>query len=63
MELRYLKYFIAVAKEFFPRAASRLRTAQPFISRQVSRREDELGPKLFKRNSRRSVRFLGLMSR
>lgn len=52
MEIRVLKYFLAVAQEEnITRAAERLHVSQPTISRQLRQLEEELGVSLFERGS------------
>src|SRR5438094_276211 len=53
MELRHLRYFLAVGKALnFTRAAAQLRIAQPALSRQVQDLEDEIGVDLLRRSPR-----------
>lgn len=53
VELRHLRYFVAVAGQLsFTKAAQRLRVAQPALSRQIRDLEEELGAQLLERNSR-----------
>ena len=54
MDIRILKYFLAVAREEnVTRASEVLHTSQPNLSRQLAALEDEVGVRLFERGSRK----------
>ena len=56
MELRVLRYFLAVAREqSITAAAETLHITQPTLSKQLRELEEELGKKLFTRTSRSTV--------
>ncbi|WP_125770558.1 LysR family transcriptional regulator [Companilactobacillus furfuricola] len=53
MDIRVLRYFIAIAEELnFSHAAARLHVSQPALSRQIAELENQLGTKLFIRGNR-----------
>jgi DNA-binding transcriptional LysR family regulator len=56
MELRHIRYFLAVAEELsFRRAAGKLRVAQPSLSSQIRQLEEEIQVRLLERDTHRVV--------
>ena len=56
MELRVMRYFLAVAREEnITKAAEKLHLTQPTLSRQLKELEEELGTDLFVRGKRRTT--------
>jgi DNA-binding transcriptional LysR family regulator len=54
MELRHLRYFVAVAEELnFRRAATRMNVTQPSLSTQIRQLEEDVGARLLQRNTHR----------
>ena len=54
MELRHLRYFVALAEQLnFTLAAEKVHVTQSTLSHQIKQLEDELGSRLFERENRR----------
>ena len=64
MEIRVLKYFLAVAREEnISRAAEVLHITQPTLSRQIAQLEEELGTQLFVRGKHLMLTDAGIVIR
>lgn len=64
MELRILRYFLAVVREEnISKASETLHISQPALSRQLAQLEQELGATLFVRGRRLTLTDAGLMRR
>ena len=70
MELRHLRYFVALAESLnFTRAADRVHVTQSTLSHQIRQLEDEVGQPLFDRTGKKGVTteagalFLGFATR
>ncbi|MGN0940715.1 MAG: LysR family transcriptional regulator [Selenomonadaceae bacterium] len=64
MEIRVLRYFLAVAREEnISRAAEKLHVTQPTLSRQLADLEDEIGMMLFRRGRRITLTEAGMILR
>ena len=62
MDIRLLRYFLAVVNEGgILRAAETLHITQPTLSRQMMQLESELGEKLFERGKRIELTEAGMM--
>lgn len=60
IELRHLRYFVAVAEDLsFTRAAERINLAQPALSQQIRQLEDRIGARLFHRAPRVALTVAG----
>ncbi|NMH89955.1 LysR family transcriptional regulator [Flavivirga algicola] len=56
IELRHIRYFLAVAKDLhFRKAAEKLFISQPGLSRRIKQMEDDLGVVLFERHNRKVI--------
>ena len=56
MEIRVLRYFLAIAREEnMTRAAERLHISQPSLSKEIKKLEEELGHELFIRTNKNMI--------